>query len=207
MLVCRHLMRTVAVALASALGAPFAQPGSNYLDLLARRLADLTSRDAAVDEVVASPTAMTPILLAWAETPPTGVRAADLNIGLAEAFDRMGTAAAVPFLIRVISVKRFPYTLAPWIKGETSVKIEYPAAEALIRIGPSAAAAVIKAAQGPMTPEERLLATFVVGQTDGVPGGGEFLTRTLAQANGERVWAENGLQRLKTKEGGGGGVK
>jgi hypothetical protein len=171
------------------------------LDLLARQLADLATRDAAVEEVVASPAALIPVLLSWTTNPPEGVRASDLNVGLAVAFDRMKTEAAVPFLIRVISIKRFPWTLAPWLKEASNVELEYPAAEALIRIGPSAAAAVIKAAQGPMTAEERLLAIFVVGQMEGAPGAREFLTRALAQANADRVWAEKGLEKLKSNEG------
>ena len=113
----------------------------------------------------------------------------------------MKTEAAVPFLIRVISIKRFPYTFAPWIKDASSVMLEYPAAEALIRIGPSAAAAVIKAAQGPLTAEERLVAIFIIGQMDGAPGAREFLTRALGQANADRVWAEKGLEKLESNEG------
>ena len=203
---CGNVTRIAALGLASALGAAFAQPTSSQLDLLAGRLADLATRDAAVEEVVGAPATFTPVLLAWTTNPPDGVRASDLDVGLAEAFDRMKTEAAVPFLIRVISIKRIGVTLAPWIKGPSNVEYEYPAAEALVRIGPPAAAAVIKAAQGPMTQEERLLAIFVVGQTDGVPGSRgvpssrEFLTRALAQANDERVWAENGLAQLKEKE-------
>ena len=196
---CGNAIRTAAVVLASALCAAFAQQSSGQPDL-ARRLADPATRDAAVDEAVASPETTTPVLLAWTTNPPAGVRAADLDVGLVEAFDRMGTEAAVPFLIRVISIKRFPFTLAPWIKRASNVEHEYPAAEALVRIGPPAAAAVIKAAQGQMTQEERLVAIFVVGQTGGVPGAREFLTRAIGQANDERVWAENGLALLKEKE-------
>jgi hypothetical protein len=185
----------------AALGIASAQPRSGGLDQLARQLSNLATRDAAVEQVVASPATLIPVLLSWTTNPPDGVSANDLNVGLAVAFDRMKTEAAIPFLVRVISIKRFPYTFAPWIKEASSVELEYPAAEALIRIGPSAATAVIKAAQGPMTSLERLLAIFVVGQIDGTPGAREFLTRAVAQANADRVWAEKGLERLKSNEG------
>lgn len=176
-----------------------AQPGSDGVDALARRLSDAATRDAAVAEVAASGAATTAVLLGWTTKPPAGVRVRDLNIGLAEAFGVMKTEAAVPFLIRVIALKKFDFTLAPWLKEASNVEFEYPAAKALIQIGPPAAPAVISAAQGPMTPEQGLLAIFVVGQTDGVPGAREFLTRAVAQANQERVWAERGLELLKSK--------
>jgi hypothetical protein len=50
-----------------------------------------------------------------------------------------------------------------------------------------------------MTPEERLLAIFVVGQTDGVPGAREFLMRARNHADSERIWAEKGLELFKSK--------
>ena len=197
---CRNATWNTALALAGAFGLASAQPSSGGPDRLARRLADFGTRDMAIEEVVASPSTLIPVLLSWATNPPSGVRASDLDVGLAEAFDRIPTEAAIPFLIRVISIKRLQVTIAPWIKGPSSVVFEYPAAEALIRIGAPAAAAVLKAAQGPMTQEERLLAIFVVGQTDSVPGAREFLLRAVAQANDERAWAEKGLERLKERE-------
>ena len=197
----RNIIIRAVMALASTLVAS-AQQNPSQLDQLARRLADLATRDAAVDEVVASSAAMTPVLLAWATKPPADVPATDLNIGLAEAFDRMATEAAIPFLIRVIAIKRFPFTFAPWIKGASSIKLEYPAAEALIRIGPTAGLAVIKAAQGPMTPVERLVAIFVVGQIDGVPAGPDFLLRARGDADTQRVWAQDGIERQNRKENG-----
>jgi len=191
-----------ALALASAFGVASAQRSPEKPDLLARRLADanLETRSAAIEEVIASPGNWTTVLLDWTTNPPAGVRASDLNVGLAEAFGRIKTEAAVPFLIRVISIRRFPFTLAPWIKEASSVEYEYPAAEALVRIGPAAAEAVIKAADGPMTPLERLCAIFVVGQAAAAPGTREFLMRAIGQANADRVWAEKGLEALKEKE-------
>ena len=197
---CRNSLTQIAFALVAALGVAWAQPDSRGLDLLARRLANPATRREAVEEVVASSATLTPVLLAWTTNPPGGVQVSDLDLGLVDAFDRMKTEAAVPFLIRVVSIKWAPITVAPWIKGASSVESEYPAAGALIRIGPPAASAVIKAAQGPMTPIERLLAIFVVSQTANVPGAREFLRAAVLQANDERVWAEKGLEALKKKE-------
>jgi hypothetical protein len=192
--------RIATLAMLSVLSVAAAQPDARGLDLLARRLANPDTRREAVEEVVASSATLTPVLLAWTTNPPHGVEVHELDVGLVEAFDWMKTEAAVPFLVRVIGIKRAPYTLAPWNKGVSNVEFEYRAAEALIRIGPPAAREVIKAAQGRMTPIERLLAIFVVSQAGNVPGAREFLRAAVGQANDERIWAEKGLEALKEKE-------
>jgi hypothetical protein len=71
----------------AALGIASAQPRSAGLDLLAQQLANLATRDAAVEQVVAAPATLIPVLLSWTTNPPDGVRASDLNVGLAVAFD------------------------------------------------------------------------------------------------------------------------
>jgi len=164
---------------------------------LARRLAHDWTRQAAVDEAAASGDAMTPLLLSWAENPPDGIMARFLDVGLADAFGRMKTEAAVPFLVRVIDLDRSIGSFAPWIKSAENIEAAYPAAAALIRIGPAGARAVIKAADGPMTREQRRLAIFVVARTKGVPEARLFLTQALAWANSEREWAEIGLKALE----------
>jgi HEAT repeat protein len=164
---------------------------------LARRLADDWTREAAVEEVVASADAMIPLLLSWTAKPPDGIMARFLDVGLADAFGRMKTEAAIPFLVREIDLDRSIASFAPWIKPAENIEAAYPAAAALIRIGPAGARAVIKAADGPMTREQRRLAIFVVGRTKGAPEAREFLTTALAWANSEREWAERGLKALE----------
>jgi hypothetical protein len=73
------------------------------------------------------------------------------------------------------------------------------AAKALIRIGADASRALIHASWEAMSPEDRLAAIFVVSRIQGVPESREFLLSTLAEANMERYWAENGLKPLEAR--------
>jgi len=184
----------LAVASASVVASQQADP--DHVDL-AYRLAGKWVRLAAVQEVAASAAEMTPVLLSWTTKPPAGVDTRELDVGLADAFGRMKTEAAIPFLIKIIGLERDLVSIAPWLKTPDIIEKTYPAAAALIRIGPAGASAVIKAADGPMTHDDRLLAIFVVARTKGVPEARVFLTRAVGWANIERYEAEEGIKALE----------
>ena len=195
----------VAVIGIAALGVGLAaasEPDSGDLDL-ARRLAsgDGYVQQATVGQIVKAGAERVPLLLSWARKPPDGVDAYRLNIGLADAFGQMKTEASVPFLIKVIGINRFyPEDINPWIKVPSVIEDAYPAAAALIRIGPAGAKAAIAASDGPMTADERLVAIFVVARVRGVgPRAREFLSVARGEANLELYWAEEGLKALELR--------
>jgi len=110
----------------------------------------------------------------------------------------MKTEAAVPFLVRVIGINRdYPADINPWLKVPSVIENSYPAAAALIRIGPTGAKAAMEAAEGPMTPDDRLLAIFVVARVRDVPGAQEFLSAARRHANLDCIGAEEGLKALE----------
>lgn len=186
-------------AVSAGLAAP-SEPGPGDLDL-ARRLSNPNGdvMQTAVSEVVKAGAKKVPLLLSWTRKPPDGIDPYQLNIGLADAFGQLKTEAAVPFLVKVIGINRFyPADINPWIKVPLVVENTYPAATALIRIGPAGAQAAIRASDGPMTADERLLAIFVVARVGAVvPRAREFLSVARGEAFQERYWAEEGLKALE----------
>ena len=165
---------------------------------LARLLASSATRQEALARVAASPNTTVPVLLLWTQTPPRGVDAYELKVGLADAFAKLRTEAAIPFLIREISMRRDrDVDFAPWLKSATAVEYTFPAANALIQIGPAASKRVIAAAQGSMPARDLLTAIFVVGRVRGVPEAYGFLTAARAEAKSELAWAELGLKALE----------
>lgn len=164
---------------------------------LARLLADASTREAAVAKVAASGTGKVSLLLSWGRRPPAHIDRCGLYIGLAEVFGRLRTAEAIPFLIRNISLRRTcSLDLAPWLKTPQVIEESLPAASALIRIGPDASRALIRASEQPMLAGDRLAAIFVVSRIKGVPEAGGFLSSALGEANQESLRAREGIELL-----------
>jgi HEAT repeat protein len=161
---------------------------------IARLLADDGARESAVRSVVESRGKEVPLLLSWARKPPAGVDRAGLDIGLADVFGKLKTAEAIPFLIKNITMERWPPSPNTWMKTPEVIEGRMPAVAALVQIGPESAKALIRAGLDGKTFEERLAAIFVVSQISNVPESMEFLASALGQANLQRHWAEDGLK-------------
>ena len=158
---------------------------------LARLLASDATRAQAVAQIATSGSAKVPLLLSWTEKPPIGVEKVKLYLGLAEVFGRLRTTKAVPFLIKNITLQDWPESPNTWMKTPEVIEARMPAVAALIRIGPEASIALIRAPITGLTPEERLAAIFVVSRSMQVPEAREFLVSILGQANMERFSARS----------------
>ena len=184
----------LACAATSAVGCGASSPVSRDR-ALARRLSNDSTRDEAVAEIAGSGTNRVPLLLSWGRTPPARLDVCGLYVGLAAAFGRMRTKEAIPFLVKNISIRRPCYAdFSPWFKAPEAIEATFPAVAALVRIGPEASRAVIRAWQEPMLPWDRLAALFVVSHVQGVPEAQTFLRTALGEASQERAWAEYGLR-------------
>ena len=89
--------------------------------------------------------------------------------------------------------------ISPWSKVDKTIEWFYPAAAALIQIGPEGSEAVIRAWQNPILPENRLCAIFVVAHVRGAPNGKAFLQEAIGESN-TGLRNEAGLAFLKTTE-------
>lgn len=161
---------------------------------LARLLANDSTRQSAVANIVASGGAKVPLLLSWTRTPPAQVDERGLHIGLADLFGQLKTKEAIPFLIKNISLPR-SHRVNIWLKTEEAIEAHFPAVAGLVGIGPAASQSVIRASWEPMLAEDRLAAIFVVARIQDPEGRG-FLLSALAEANMSRSFAERGLKRL-----------
>jgi hypothetical protein len=162
---------------------------------LARQLAKSATRQTAVASIVASGSAKLPLLLSWTRNSPQGVDKAELYLGLAEAFGGLRTKDAIPFLMKNISMQRFPSSPDVWMKTTDVIEERLPAVSALIQIGPEASRALMQAFPS-MEGADRLAAIVAVSRIKGVPDAQSFLASVSGQANMERVRAEQGLKLL-----------
>lgn len=173
---------------------------------LARLLAnEQTRRDTVAKMTPASGKDEAPLLMSWTRKPPPGVDKYELYIGMADAFGQMKTKEAVPFLIGNIGLRRGrPIDFAPWLKTPKAIEETFPAAAALIQIGPDTSGPLIRAFAEPMTAEDRALAIFVISRMlsrgAGIPGARAFLTSALGEANREHQWAQEGLDVLNERD-------
>ncbi len=160
---------------------------------------DQIARSAAVQRLLSSGRLKVPLLLSWTrETPPHPARLFlfehMLHLSMSEVFGQLKTVAAIPFLMRNLNIQELvPFD--SWNYGAERVASDYPAAGALIKIGPEAARAVIQSLPGLNTPEDRLVAVFVVSQIEGVPEAEEFLRRLPATTGPDALityWATTG---------------
>lgn len=185
---------TTVILVAWSSVAAFAQ-GANNKDL-AGLLADDRTREGAVESIVGTDKSVVARLLAWASAPPPGVSEYGLNIALAEVFGRLKTKDAIPFLIKNISLERWPASPDTLMKTPEVIESRMPAVAALVQIGPEASKALIRRPWEGMSDEGRLAAIFVVSQVRDVPEARAVLSSVLGRANMERFWAQKGLELL-----------
>jgi hypothetical protein len=163
---------------------------------LARLLANASSRQAAVATITASGNAKLPLLLSWIRKTPSQVDENELYIGMADAFGELKSREAIPFLIKNISLSRY-LTATNWLKTASVLEDQLPAVRALIKIGPHASRALMRANTEPMFAEDRLYSIFAISQIEGVPEARDFLSSASGLANVERYWASEALNRLE----------
>lgn len=160
----------------------------------ARRLADPNRRQAAIAQILQHAKELEPTLLRWAEQAPRDIEAGDLYLGLIEAFGRLGTAKAIPFLIDHIEL-RFPPSVTGALTPK-SMASEWPAVTALVRIGPQATMPLIQAyRRRQLRWEERLAVLAAVVELKD-PRAEPFLLWVRTVAYEEITFAESGLASL-----------
>lgn len=187
------LRPSVGIAMAIACMIASAQDTSD--EELARLLADSNTRQSAVAKIVASGGSKVLLLLSWTRKPPVQVDESELYIGLADVFGKLKTKEAIPFLMKNISIQRWPPSPNTWMKTPQVIEARLPAAAALIQIGPEASKALIHTWEQ-LVGDERLAAIFVVSRIRGVPEARDFLVSVSGAANMERFWAEEGIKLL-----------
>lgn len=179
--------------------------GQDTHDLdLARLLAHQDTQQAAIRRVIASGDKLQ-VLLSFAKAPPVQLDDMELTVlndGLADIFGMLKIEDAIPFLVRNMGHQRFPPAAGViWTKPLDLIKEQMPAMAALIKIGPAAASAVMRASPWDMGPEQRLAAIIAVSeiayQMKDPREERSFLRSMLAQAKVERTWAEEGLKHLE----------
>ena len=165
---------------------------------LAVSLANDSTRQAAITSIVTSGRDKIPLLLSWTKHPPKGVAECGLRTGLEEAFGRLKTKEAIPFLLENISESRgcFGTDLAPWLKDPDVIEWQLPAVGALIKIGPDASMAAMSAFPNMTDEEKRRAAIFVVSRIKHVSEAEPFLRTVSDRADREHYWAEQCI-RLK----------
>ena len=112
----------------------------------------------------------------------------ELYVGLAEAFGKLKTKEAIPFLIKNISLQRGTPSPNIWMKAPRAIELRLPAVFALIQIGPEASKMLIRAPREELMDEDRLAAIFVVSRIPGVPEAREFVASAFGDPNGEYHW-------------------
>jgi hypothetical protein len=177
----------VQIAIATSVTA-FAQPSTDQE--LARLLAAENTRHLAIDEIVKAGTQKTALLLSWTRNPPPGIDQQELNVGLADAFGKMRTEEAIPFLIQNINLLRVPGFVNFW-KSAQMIEQFLPAVGALVQIGPEASREVMRNAWE-MRIQDFHVAVFVVSQVKDVAESKAFLSAVRSYANAESYWASEG---------------
>jgi hypothetical protein len=171
---------------------------------LARLLAHPDTQQAAIRRAISSGDKLQ-VLLSLAKAPPAQLDDLELTVlndGLADIFGILKAEDAIPFLVRNMGNQRFPPVGGViWSKPLDLIKERLPALAALINIGPAAANAIMRASPWDMGPEQRLAAIIGVSeiayQMKDPHEERTFLRGMLAQANQERIWAQEGLKHLE----------
>ena len=161
---------------------------------LAQLLSNDTTRKAGVAAATASGNERLSVLLSWTRKPPPSVNKYELDIGLADVFGQMRAKEAIPFLIENISLNRW-VGADPWMKTSKVIEERLPAVGALVRIGPDASKALVRAYWGPMSAKDRAAAIFTVARIR-APEARDFLSQVMMQADFERSLVVRGLKEL-----------
>ncbi len=162
---------------------------------LARLLANDKTRVRAIDKIVRRAKDLEPVLLGWTKGLPPGVDKYNLYFGLMEAFGRLRSKDAIPFLVDNIDWR---YPVAAWHKGREAIIANSPAIAALLSIGPDATVPLMKAYNRPLTPDERMAVVFTLAQLKD-PSAKEFLKEIRGRTYWELYRAEQGLALLGEK--------
>ena len=161
---------------------------------LARSLADEHKRAATIQRLAASGgSEEIKMLLKWTEKPPQGVSARDLYFGMIEAFGRLRTRQAIPFLIRHINLRHLQ-TGNLWMRTDDVVIEWSPAIQALLAIGPEAIPALSKA-YSTAEPNDRLAIVLTLAHTHDAAAK-PTLQSILGIAERESTLARDGLAAL-----------
>lgn len=163
---------------------------------LARALSDDATRKAAVADIVAAERGRVPLLLSWANTPPKGVSRIGLNIGMAMVFGSLKVKAAIPFLIKYITLPAGIPT-PPWMKTTEVIVDRLPALSALIQIGPDAAEAIMNVGWEHLGAYDRLASLILVSRVGEGQAARDFINRALGEANLQREFATEALRTLE----------
>lgn len=162
---------------------------------LAGLLSNTSTRASAVARLAAAGKSKVSLLISWTHDPPPHVDKAELYVGLADAFGQLKAAEAIPFLMRHISLNRYPSLSAnTWLKTPEVVQERLACVRALIQIGPEASRALISAVNDGRMAEHRLEALFVISRIKGVSEARDFLLSELGRINQERYLVEEGLK-------------
>ena len=178
--------------------------GTADLDL-AHQLGDRETQPAAVNEIVTSGRDRVPLLLAWTKAAPPQLNDLEvtiLNDAIADIFGQLKVEEAIPYLVKNIGYQRFPpYPGVIWYKPLPVIEEQLPAMTALIRIGPKAAEAIMRASPWDMGTEGRQRPSFAVSEIAYTMKDHEkeksFLKGMLALAESECRFAKEGLKRLE----------
>jgi HEAT repeat protein len=159
---------------------------------VARRLSAHENRRAMVAALDQS---FIPTLLEWTKKPPKGVVVWELSAGLAEAFAKFPTAAAIPFLIDNIYVDNLMgASLNPWQKSDAHIINDFPAVKALLNYGSGARKPLMaKLDGGRYDKVERLAAVFVIARLGRSKESLDFLRSLKTQSEHEEFRRLEGI--------------
>lgn len=161
--------------------------------VLARHLADQSTRSATIGKIVGSGTAKLPVLLNWTKSPPPGVNVRELNLALVELFGRLHATEAIPFLIANINFRDSPVG-SIWMKSPEDVIHRSPAIRALLAIGPDAIPSLTQA-YSKATPMDRLAIVLTLSEMKDVRAK-NVLFSAFGFAEQELSYAKRGLAFL-----------
>lgn len=169
-----------------------ALPGQARSDFeLARQLASRELRSEVLRTLERGDLETERALLRILEGPPAYIDAHEMKVGLADAFGVLRTRAAVPFLIQNISMERWR-DMNTTLKSPAVLLERWPAARALIGIGPPALEQLFRAYSASMSSQDRLALIFVVARIPD-PRARAFLTEIQTEVRVMDRWIQDGL--------------
>jgi hypothetical protein len=160
-------------------------------DALAVMLADDLHQSEIIPKMLPYLETKRSLLLRWTEHPPAGISQLNLFDGLADVFGRLKMQEAIPFLIC-----RIDHTaLYQWRnKAPDTIRERMPYVKALIRIGVPAATFLERAYSEPLTPDQRILILYTIGQIEDPSEETRlFLKRVRADTERQLEFIDQGL--------------